>query len=49
MQFTDHMKLKKDDHSVNTVAFLKEGSKYSLEEILRQSLGQKLKERTSSE
>ena len=46
IQSTDHMKLKnKEDQSVDTS--LRRGSKYPWEEILRQSIEQKLKERPS--
>jgi hypothetical protein len=45
-QFTDCMKLKKkEDQSVDTSAFLERGSKYPWEEIQRQKLEQKVKER----
>jgi hypothetical protein len=44
------MKLKKkEDHSVDFMSFLEGGSKYPWEEIQRQSLEQKLKERSSSD
>jgi hypothetical protein len=44
------MNLKKnEDQSVDTLVLLRRGSKYSWEEIQRQSLEQKLKERPSSD
>jgi hypothetical protein len=47
IQFTDHMKLKKkEDQSVVLQSFL-EGEKYSREQIQRQSVQQKWKERPS--
>ena len=46
MQFTDHMKLKKkEDQSVDASVLLRRGKKYSREEILRQSVEQRLKKR----
>ena len=45
-QFTDHMKLKKkEDQSVDASVLFR--TKYSWEEIWRQSVEQRLKERTS--
>jgi hypothetical protein len=46
IQVTDHANLKKkEDHSVDSSVLLRGGTKYPLEEIQRQSLGQKLKEK----
>jgi hypothetical protein len=45
IQFTDHMKLKKKDHSVDTLVLLSRGIKIPMEDIQRQNLEQKLKER----
>jgi hypothetical protein len=45
IQFTDHMKLKKKEDESLDVSFLEGESKYPLEEVQRQSVQQKLKER----
>ena len=48
VQFTDHMKFKKkEDQSVDTLVFLRRGSKILLEEFQRQSVEQRLNERLS--
>ena len=48
IQFTDHMKLKKkDSQSVDVSVLLRSEPKYSREEIWRQSMEQRLKERPS--
>jgi hypothetical protein len=48
IQFTDHLKLKKKvDQSVGALKLLRRGPKYSQEEICRQSVEQRLKERPS--
>ena len=44
IQFTDHMKLKKEDQSVDA-SVLRWGNKILTEEIWRQSMEQRLKER----
>jgi hypothetical protein len=49
IQFTDHMKLKKEDQSVVLQSFLDGGTKYTWEEIQRQNVEQTLKERLSSD
>jgi hypothetical protein len=41
------MKLKKEDQSVDASVLLRRGTKYSWEEIRRQSVEQRLKERPS--
>jgi len=47
-KFIDHMKLKKKEHkSVDASVLLRRGTKYSQEEIKRQSVEQRLKERPS--
>jgi hypothetical protein len=47
-KFTDHMKLKKkEDQSVDILSFSERGSKYPWEEIWRQSVEQKRKEKPS--
>jgi hypothetical protein len=38
IQFRDHMKLKKEDESVDTLVLLRRGAKYPWEEIQRQSV-----------
>jgi hypothetical protein len=46
MQLTGHMKLqKKEVQSVNSSVLLRRGNKYLKEQIQRQSVGQRLKER----
>jgi hypothetical protein len=48
IQFTDHMKLKKKKDQVWILrSFLEEGTKYQWEEIQKQSVEQRLKERPS--
>jgi hypothetical protein len=47
IQFTDHMKPKKEDQSVDASVILRGGTKYSEEDIRRQSVEQRLKERSS--
>jgi hypothetical protein len=48
IQFTNQMKLKKkEDQSIDIWSFLEGGTKYPLEEIQRQSVEQRLKERPS--
>jgi hypothetical protein len=48
IQVTDHMKLKKkENQSVGASVFLERGTKYSQEQIWRQSVEQRLKERPS--
>jgi hypothetical protein len=47
IQITDHIKLKKKDQSGMFQSFLGGGTKYSREEIWRQSVEQRLKERPS--
>ena len=50
IQFTEHVKLKKKDgHSVGASVLLRRGTKHSQEEILRQSVDQRLKESPSRE
>ena len=46
IQLTDYMKLKKkEDQNVGALVFLRKGTKYSQEQLWRQSVGQRLKER----
>jgi hypothetical protein len=45
MQFTEHMKLKKEDQSVDTPIPLRRGNKHPLKELQKQSVKQSLKER----
>ena len=48
MRFTDHMKFKKkENQSVDTLIFLRRGIKIPREDIQRQSMEQRLKERPS--
>jgi hypothetical protein len=48
IQFTDHVKLKKkEDQSVDTKSFLEGGTKYPWEELQRQSVEQRVKDRPS--
>jgi hypothetical protein len=48
IQFTDYIKLKKKEDQVWMLqSFLEEGTKYSKEEIQRQNVEQRLKERPS--
>jgi hypothetical protein len=47
IQFTDHMNPKKEDQCVDVSVLLEGGIKYSQEEIWRQSVEQRLKERPS--
>jgi hypothetical protein len=47
IQFTDHMKLKKKDQSVDTLVLLRRRNKILMEAIWRQSVEQRLKERPS--
>ena len=48
IQFTDHRKLKKNgDQSMGASVLLERGTKYSWEQIWRQSVEQRLKERPS--
>jgi hypothetical protein len=43
----DHMKLKEEEQSVGPSVLLRRGTKYSLEQMWRQSVEQRLKEMSS--
>jgi hypothetical protein len=47
IQFTDHMKLKKEEQSAVFQSILEKGTKYSQEKIWKQSVEQRLMERPS--
>jgi hypothetical protein len=44
IQFANHMKLKKEDQSMDTLILLRKVNKIPMKEIQRQSLEQRLKE-----